>query len=319
MVTRALLLVVIAACAPDLEDTTTLVTEPRLLAARFEPAEVAPQGSVESSALWAGPDGTLADAPLAWAFCVARKGITEPGPVTKACLVDESPALVPFGVGDSASGVVPANACRQFGPDAPDVSPDEPAGRPADPDGTGGFYQPVRVRVEQPESFTLGEVRIGCGLPGATPAQASEFRATYVPNTNPAIETMLRADSGATLVALEVDAAATTTIAAGQSLTLAVHWPACTSAPCAGSEPYVWFDPRARTLRKRREAMRLSWFASAGAFELGHSGRAEDEADTSFADGVWTAPHAPGPAFVWIVLRDDRGGTTWATLRFNVE
>jgi hypothetical protein len=308
-------LVLLAACAPELADTTTIVDEPRLLAARNEPAELPPDGEVTTSALWVDPTGTLVEAPLDWAFCTARKRFSEPGPVASACLVDESPDLVAFGSGASATGTVPAIACRQFGPDAPDPLPGEAAGRPADPDGTGGFYQPIRVRTDS--GFALGEVRIRCGLPGATPAQASEFAERYVANTNPAIEAM--AGDGAPLVALEADPAAVTTIAAGATIELAVRWPSCTAPPCGGSEPYVWFDPVTRTLVDRREAMRVSWFATAGVFATGHAGTSEADADLGTASGSWTAPSEPGTVHVWIVLRDDRGGTAWATLRFAVE
>ena len=308
----------LAACAPELPDETSIVTTPRLLGVQLEPPEVAPQTAVATRALWVDADGVIADAPLAWAFCTARKGLTEPGPIASACLAETSDQLVPFGDGTTATGNVPPTACRQFGPDAPDPLPGEPAGRPVDPDSTGGFYQPIRVRASDPiESYILGEVRITCGLPSATPAQSMEFRERYVRNANPTIEAMVGTD-GAALVTSETDASASSQVAAGSSIDLAAHWPACASAPCGGSEPYAWFDPRARVLVERREAMRVSWFASGGAFARGHSGRTEDDVAT-FATTTWTAPTTPGSHYVWIVLRDDRGGTTWATVRFAVE
>lgn len=304
MVRAGWLVFACAACAPDLDDTTSLVDAPRLLATRGEPAEVAPGATIATTALWATPTGTLADAPLQWAFCSARKTFSEPGPVAAACLVEASDDLVVFGTGASANGAVPANACRQFGPDAPDPLPGEPAGRPADPDGTGGFYQPVRVRATAPdEAYVLGQLRIRCGLPGATAAQAAEFRTSYVANTNPSI---------AELIASPV-------VHPGDTVDLAVHWPHCETAPCEGSEPYVWFDPVARQLTRRREAMRVSWFATAGSFATGHTGRAESEADQAFANNQWSAPSTAGEVHLWAVLRDDRGGVTWTALRIAVQ
>lgn len=302
MVKRALLL--LGACAPDLVDDTSLVVEPRLLGARVEPPEVAPGEEVATTALWVDPSGTLADAPLEWAFCVARKRLGEPGTVASSCLVEASPDLAVFGEGIDAAGTVPTIGCRQFGPDAPEPAPGESAGRPADPDATGGFYQPIRVRAAEPElHFVLGQVRLRCGLPGATSAQAMEFRAGYVPNQNPTID------------ALEAPAV----VHPGETVELVVRWPACDAPPCGGSEPYLWFDPVSRTLADRREAMRVSWFATAGTFASGHSGREEREADQPFATGAWTAPATPGEVNLWVVLRDDRGGVAWTTSRLHVE
>ncbi len=298
------LLLACTACAPELDDTTSLVDEPRLLATRIEPAEAAPGATVTTTALWVTPTGTVVDAPLQWAFCTARKSFSEPGPVAAACLVEASTDLVAYGTGTTATGAVPANACRQFGPDAPDPKPGEAAGRPTDPDGTGGFYQPVRVRADEPDvTYVLGQVRIRCGLPGATPAQATEFRTSYVVNTNPEL----------------TEVTAPTTVRAGETIDLAAHWPSCESAPCAGSEPYLWFDPVARQLATRREGMRVSWFATAGSFSTGHTGASEAESTRTSADNQWTAPTQPGEVLLWVVLRDDRGGATWTTLHVVVQ
>ncbi|MCW5807861.1 MAG: hypothetical protein KIT31_36245, partial [Deltaproteobacteria bacterium] len=225
------------------------------------------------------------------------------------CLADEAPELVPFGTGEVATGAVPPTACRQFGPDAPDPVPGEAPGRPVDPDGTGGFYQPVRVRAG--DEHALDQVRIRCGLPGATPAQAAELRAGYTPNANPEIAAMLV--GGVDVVA----AAAPVAADAGRTVELALRWPACEAAPCGGSEPYLWFDPVSRTIARRREAMRVSWFATAGAFATGHGGRREDELATD-ATGAWTAPLEPGDVQLWAVLRDDRGGTAWIAFAITV-
>lgn len=319
MVKRALLYVACAACAPDLPDDRSLVDEPRLLAARIEPPEVAPGEEVTTSALWVDPTGTLADAPLEWAFCTARKRLSEPGTVASACLVDASPDLAVFGAGLAATGIAPSSGCRQFGPDSPEPAPGETAGRPADPDGTGGFYQPIRVRVAEPEPhFALGQLRLRCGLPGATSTQAAEFRAGYVANTNPTIASVERGD-GRPIVMFETDPTATTHVAPGEVVELTVRWPACDGPPCGGSEPYLWFDPSTRQLAVRREAMRVSWFATGGRFANGHTGRSESEADQPFALGAWSAPATQGDFHLWFVLRDDRGGVAWATSRFHVE
>ena len=43
---------------------------------------------------------------------------------------------------------------------------DEPPSRPADPDVTGGYYQPVRVLVptREEEDYVVGVTRLACGV-----------------------------------------------------------------------------------------------------------------------------------------------------------
>ena len=65
--------------------------------------------------------------------------------------------------------------------------------------------------------------------------------------------------------------------------------------------------------------MRVSWFATAGTFETGHTGRPEAEAELSETSNTWTAPDTGGPVHVWAVLRDDRGGASWSTFTVSVE
>src|SRR6185369_17204063 len=81
------------------------------------------------------------------------------------------------------------NACNQFGPDVPDT---KPPGRPADPDATGGFYQPLRLLVNRGDHYdlTLAETRISCHLPGATSEVVRDYNQRYRPNENPAVKAL---------------------------------------------------------------------------------------------------------------------------------
>ena len=63
--------------------------------------------------------------------------------------------------------------------------------------------------------------------------------------------------------------------------------------------------------------MRVSWYATAGAFDTETTGRAEDDPATTTPNG-WSAPGAPGVVHVWIVLRDSRGGVDFASYDLNV-
>jgi hypothetical protein len=49
----------------------------------------------------------------------------------------------------------------------------------------------------------------------------------------------------------------------------------------------------------------VSWFASAG--KLAHEITTQAGAKAS-AGNSWTAPAEPGPAYLWLVLRNSRGG-----------
>ncbi len=310
---------VVAGCTPELADETSIVGAPRVLAVRAEPAEAAPGSPVQFAALWVGAEGALADAPLDWSFCTARKPFTAPGSIDPSCVDAGSPALTRFGTGAAASAALPADGCHVFGPDRPDPLPGQPAGRPADPDGTGGYYAPVMVDDRTP-SFTLAEMRIRCGLPAATPAQSASYQQDYRANVNPTIEgaAIERAGSEIALTALETDPGARAPVAAGEVVHLIVRWPVCDDLACGGAERYLWFDPDAHALTNRREELRVSWFATGGTFETGHTGVPEAEADRAASEDRWTAPSAPGEVLLWIVLRDDRGGTTWASYRLGV-
>ena len=87
---------------------------------------------------------------------------------------------------------------------------------------------------------------------------------------------------------------------------------------CEGAEDYLWFDPTARKLVRRREGIRVSWFASSGTFTDAHTGREEAGPDEPSSDNTWLAPATPGTVFLWIVLRDDRGGVAWKGYRVEV-
>src|SRR5262249_58432488 len=76
------------------------------------------------------------------------------------------------------------------------------------------------------------------------------------------------------------------------------------------AESFPVFDPESRTLVDHREAIRVSWFVSGGELTSDRTGRSETDTET-FADDVWTTPDA-GPAYLWVVVRDSRGGVAFA-------
>jgi hypothetical protein len=173
-------------------------------------------------------------------------------------------------------------------------------GAVADPDVTGGYYQPVRVVVAGDDTFEL--VRISCNLGSASAQVAADYQRRYHPNQNPELLPLeVSAGGGAPVTLdpeqpLEVDAGAT------------AHLVAAWSAESA--EAYVQYDLVSRQIVDRREALRVSWYVTAGALDLERSGRSEDDPGTTAAN-EYTAPAQPGSAHLWLVLRDSRGGVAY--------
>lgn len=315
---RALVVLIaaFAACKPSLDDTVSVVREPRVLGVRAVPAEAAPKSNVKYEALVADANGTVANPALDWAFCNLRKPLAELGPVSPYCMARDGDFLAELGVGVSVSATIADTACREFGPQVPVADKDQPAGRPVDPDLTGGYYVPLRLALggARGDVFTLERARLSCGLVGATQEQLADYAKRYRPNTNPEIDA-LTADGAA----VAIEGSAPTPIPAGARVTLRASWAACADATkdCTGAETYPLFDLATRLLTDRREAMRVSWFATGGAFDGDHTGRDTNELD-SFSENAWTAPSQPGTVHVWVVLRDERGGAGWKAFVLDV-
>ena len=244
----------------------------RGLAVRSEPAEVFPAESVRLVLYATDAAGPLVDTPVEWAFCAAPKHPVETSIIGERCLSD---AVRPIAGHELAVvAKVPEDACTLFGPDLPPQASGEPALRPRDPDGTGGYYQPVRVRVS--DRTAIGLIRIRCGLVGATPSVAAEFRRTYVANQNPEATTLAATlnDSLASLSAIPVGHEVT------PHLTLSER----------SSERFVLFDPAEQKLTLAMERPAVSWLSSQGRFRLATT-TAVDETEIRTK---WLAPQQSG-------------------------
>lgn len=281
---RIALLLACAGCQDALDQRLALVDAPRVLAVISEPAEAHPGDTVTVSALVASPDGPIT-APPAWALCTAPKPPTEDNAVADGCLGDDQ--VIALGTSVTATAQVPMDACILFGPDVP------PGGfRPRDPDPTGGFYQPVRADAGA-AGLAFGFTRITCKLGSAPGDVAHAYQTRYVANDNPV------------LAPLALDH-----VAADADVTLTASW----DEP----ETYLYYDPSAQALITRRESMRVSWFATAGSLPVDATAIAEDDPATT-ASTTWHTPAAPGAAWVWLVLRDSRGGIAVQGAAITVE
>lgn len=271
----------------------SLVTAPRVVAVQSDPAEQSPGSGVTLRAFVVGPDGAETP-PLAWSLCRTPTPATENDAVDPSCLAADgttalgtTPAALPV--------TMPGDACRLFGPDAPPPMAGQPPPEPRAPDVTGGYYQPVRVVLG--DAATIAPVRVRCALAGASMDVAAAFAARYTPNINPTL-TPLSATVDGQPVALDA-------LPAGRDVTFTVGW-------SEGSpETYPVLDPQAQVLVDHREAMTVSWYVTAGTLAAERSGRGEDDAALT-TDDVWTAPATPGPAHLYVVLRDSRGGVDFA-------
>ncbi|HEX4422970.1 MAG TPA: hypothetical protein VH165_33870 [Kofleriaceae bacterium] len=278
-------------CDAALDQRLAIIDQPRVLAVIAEPAEVKPGGTVSYRAVIASPDGPPNDPPddpaddaPSWAFCTAPKPPTEDNSVSAACLVAKN--LMPLGTAPTVSAALPSNGCLQFGPETPPGN-----FRPRDADSTGGYYQPVRV--DAGDLLAFGLTRITCHLATAPAIVAHDYDLQYAANRNPTLDPPVVPGA-----------------AADTDVTLTASWPA------EAAESYLFYDPLSQTLVTRREAMRLSWFATGGTLAVDASAVDEDDPATAVST-TWHTP-AAGPATVWFVLRDSRGGIATQVVHVDV-
>ncbi len=280
-------------CFPELDDRPWLIETPRLIAIRSEPAEAAPGDQVRFLALSAAPMGQEAPATpqIQWSFCQQPRTLAERNAVAPECARDEE-VLVALPQGE---GMIPRDACARFGSTPPPSAPDQPPFRPTDPDESGGYYQPVRAELLDRDALSFGFVRLNCSLDAAPLPIARGFAQGYRRNEHPQIqEVSVGREDGAE----PLDAVGAVSGGATLSLQLRAR---------AGAERYLYYDRAEVQLNDRTEVLTVQWYVDAGALiELGQ-------------EASWTLPAEPGPARLWVVLRDDRGGADWQTYSVMIQ
>lgn len=325
-------------CVPEFNDDLSTITAPRLLAIQAEPAEAKPRAAVTLRALVVGPDS--ADLPdPSFSLCLARKPLSELGPVSPECLTTSGDTIEDLGSGSEVTATIPADACRLFGPFVQPPKAGEPPARPVDPDPTGGYFQPVTALFEG--QFSLSGIRLDCGVQRASTQQLSAYNAQYRPNENPSLAELVRLDDDTVIPPGDEPA---TRVKAGSKVPLKASWATCPTESecgdgicgayedrvncpddcggtsprgCTGAEPYVWYNLETFKVEPRREGIRVAWYASAGRFENEQTGREESDSESS-TQNVWVAPSRSGVATLWLVIRDSRGGVSWETYRVEV-
>ena len=162
-----------------------------------------------------------------------------------------------------------------------------------------------------------------CGV-SAGGAIANQFTTEYKPNTNPVLEGLgvipTAASGPVTPIPPDAVTSAGLTVTAGEKIVLRASWPACRgpSGQGCGAETYIYFDPATQMLTKQEETLTVSWFATAGTYDDGTS-TIPSGTGALTVDNGWTAPATAGPALLWLVLRDDRGGAAWRRYRVDVK
>ncbi|HLK92389.1 MAG TPA: hypothetical protein VKZ18_21015 [Polyangia bacterium] len=314
--TAALLVLAAAAasgCKPDLGAPQSLIQGPTFLAIRGTPPEAAENGMVTYDTLVVDSNGTVDNPPIAWAQCLIPDPPANTNDVAPGCLTipDDDPGPSP-----TFTAALPADACTLFGPETPPPMKGQPPARPADPDTTGGFYQPVRATWQSDAgpllAFTLE--RITCRLANAPVDIAAMYAMDYVPNNNPQLADLVLDPAGTMLplyIAGSTGAPPVATVSAGQKVALQADFSA------GSAETFLVWNVVTLALDTQRESLRLSWYATGGEFDHDVTGRGQTETET-FTQNVWTAPDTPGPVHFWTVLRDDRGGVDFASAEIDV-
>jgi hypothetical protein len=166
---------------------------------------------------------------------------------------------------------------------------------------TGGYYQPVRVALGP--SLAVGLERVRCPLTNAPFDITRDFPTRYAVNQNPALTPLAISEHALPL--------ATDALPRDRELTLRVGWTR------ESREDYVVYDPVAVKLVEHTESLRVSWFVTAGELGFDQTGRAEDDPGLD-TENSWHTPAEGGHVHLWIVLRDVRGGSAFASYELEV-
>ena len=183
--------------------------------------------------------------------------------------------------------------------------------------GAAGSASPLRAFALERVQCRLGNAPIDIANQFNNPFDPATNPNGYQPNLNPALAQLtLTPGAGGASVALapivtDAPVPPAISVAPGQRVVLEGAWTS------ESVETFPAYDLASVTLIPHREALRISWFATAGTFDHDVTGRGEDDAALSVSNG-WLAPSAPGMVYLWLVLRDSRGGVDFASYALDV-
>lgn len=294
----------ICGCVPEIDDDPSLVVEGQILAVQFEPAEVKPESATQVNALVAASDDAELEKDVSFALCVARKPLSELGPVHPACLHGEDEdARRAVGRGIDVQLTVPKNACNLFGPQRPPAEPGQPPGRPVDPDATGGFYQPVVATLD---AAVLGSLRLNCGLPGGSQAQVAQYNQDHVANQNPVAQKLEIKVADGEWQTIPFGADDAVRVPRDEAISVRSRWDK--------RERYLLLSTETRELTHANETLVASFYSTVGGFDE-HRVQLDKN---SRASSRFHTPRQRGEVRMWIVVRDGRSGTGWTSFKLDV-
>jgi hypothetical protein len=267
-------------CVPEFSRRASRIDQPRLLGVISTPAEAAPGEAISLRPILANATGPIADIP-SWAFCLDRLPSANYNSLSDACLTGTGPAQ-PLGTATELVASIPTDSCGVFGSEPPPPQGDAAPLRPADPDETGGYFQPVRIVTKSVTGFA--RIRVTCPLQRAPIDVALRYRELFTKNKNPPITGFdvpeKLAPSQVVQLQLYVDAAA--------------------------EEVYPIYTRSA--LVTRRERLTVRWYSTQGTFAVDQSPVIDGKATVRFA-----TESATGTVHLWALLEDDRGGLSAET------
>jgi hypothetical protein len=274
--------VCLVACVREDVPDEARVNGPRILAVLAEPPEAAPGEPVHLRALFVDGTGPRTAASVRWALCQTPRSLRENTSVSAACAERDERPLSAHEL--ELDALIPRDACARFG------SETALGERPLDPDHSGGYYQPLRLSVDDLPTAIVRQ-RIVCPLANAPIDVTQRFNQRYTPNRAPAIAA-LRAVHGAEELSFEA-------LPAHSALELQL-----TFAEDA-RETYPLYDALHGQLDSARERLEVRWYVTRGA--LAH---ASDAPSGETAENVLSTQATGSKSWLWLIVRDDRGGVS---------
>ncbi len=267
-------LLLASGCRSSNDDPASFVTGLRLLAIRAEPPEVAPGEMSTLSALVVDTEGRTID--IAWSIC---EKLPLPGDALSldCAAADAGTTLAPIGDGTQVQLTMPPLTPSELGL----------------PDSSGGFYLPIIAHVTAGTDTVIASYRLRLKT-GATanqnPMLADVSHVIYVDGGTSA------GDAGAPLID-PLDDQNPLVVHANDQIRLRATF------TDASEEHYTMTLGGTRMVT---EALSISWFATAGQFSDDQTGA--DLPDTTLKLDEHL-PAAGTPIDLWVVGRDERGGT----------
>ncbi len=278
-------LLVAAGCSNDFDPASYLAPGTlRILGVVADPPEVVPGATTTLTVIT--PD-LPAPVSYEWVVCT-QPPLPGSSSLDPLCLeADMGNFLVPVaGSGPSAQVTMPADASpKTLG--VPDV--------------TGGFYIPVRVRARMGDQTVDTVYGLRLALPGVLP-----------PNHNPTVASASLVgeplDASPMLVSeLSTDPATPTPVAAGSQPTLRLT----VTPDSLEVYPQLTGTPPNTTITMATEQPRFFWYADAGLFTEDTTGVDQPDTKLQLDDAKHHRPAVGDRINVFVVVHDDRGGTTF--------